>query len=162
MKSIEKLHFKVGLSGIYWDKKPKYTILINDQEICSGQITVPSGAVESDGTSAHPEIQYEEFDVDLEEGLCSLNIRLTNKNDDDVVKDDPLKPDFVIVKDMLLCIRSVEIDDVDLGNLIWSRCKFTGDDPARPMLENCVDLGWNGTWSMEFESPFYIWLLENL
>ena len=29
-------------------------------------------------------------------------------------------------------------------------------------LDNCKNLGWNGTWKLAFASPFYIWLLENI
>jgi hypothetical protein len=29
-------------------------------------------------------------------------------------------------------------------------------------LDNCVNLGWNGTYTLKFASPFYIWLLEKL
>ena len=56
----------------------------------------------------------------------------------------------------------MEIDEVDLGMLIYSKSVFTGDDPDRPVLDNCINLGWNGTWMLSFESPFYIWLLENI
>jgi len=67
-----------------------------------------------------------------------------------------------IEKDMLLHIRSIEIDEIDLGNLLWSKSQYVGDDVTRPVLDNCVDLGWNGTWTLAFASPFYIWLLENI
>jgi hypothetical protein len=29
-------------------------------------------------------------------------------------------------------------------------------------LQNCVNLGWNGKWTLPFQSPFYIWLLESI
>ena len=29
-------------------------------------------------------------------------------------------------------------------------------------ITNSPDLGHNGTWSLSFTSPFYMWLLENL
>jgi hypothetical protein len=67
-----------------------------------------------------------------------------------------------IVKDMLLNVVSVEIDEIDIGHLLHSKSTFTGDDPTRPVLSNCVNLGWNGTWKLTFTSPFYIWLLENI
>ena len=62
---------------------------------------------------------------------------------------------------MLLNIESVEIDEIDLGNLLFT-AKFIGDDPSRPVLDKCKHLGWNGAWTLEFASPFYIWLLENI
>jgi hypothetical protein len=151
MSDVERLHFKIGLSGTYWDKVPKYTILVNDTEYGEGYISEQPG-----------NLQFFEFDADVPEGPAVLKIRLENKTDADVVKDNNDSEDFTIVKDMLLSIRSVEINEVNLGELLWSCSTFVGDDTARPTLERCVDLGWNGTWQLKFDSPFYIWVLENI
>ena len=147
----EKLHFKIGIAGTYWQKVPKYSIALNDVVLYTKEISGPSG-----------EIEYVEFDYETVEGPCELKIRLLNKDDNDVVKDDDTRSDFKIIKDLLLNIKSIEIDEIDLGDLVWKKGIFTGDDPARPVLDKCVDLGWNGTWTLAFESPFYIWLLENI
>lgn len=151
MSGVENLHFKIGLTGTYWDKKPQYSILINDTLIQLGQIDTLTD-----------EICYVEFDHTVTEGPAILKIRLENKEDSDVVKDNYTSENFTIIKDMLLSIKSLEIDNVDIGNIFWKNSTFTGDDPRRPVLTNCVDLGWNGTWELTFESPFYIWLLENI
>ena len=144
----ETLHFKIGLAGTYWAKQPEYSILINDTVYNTGTVT-----------EATEETFYIEFDADVEEGPCSLKIRLENKDWTDTVQNEDKT---AIVKDMLLNIRSVEIDEINLGNLIYTKTKFVGDDPARPVLDKCQDLGWNGAWILSFESPFYIWLLENI
>lgn len=146
----EKLHFKIGVSGTYWAKKPKYSILVNDDSIVTQEIQ-----------GAENEIEYFEFDREVTEGPVTLTIRLENKESSDTVKDDEILDEFVIVKDMLLNIESIEIDDIDIGNLIYS-AKFVGDDPSRPVLDKCRNMGWNGNWNFEFNSPFYIWLLENI
>lgn len=151
MSEVEKLHFKVGLSGTYWDKKPAYSVAINDQVCISGVVDVSSN-----------EVFYVEFDAEVVEGLCSLKIRLENKTDSDVQKDCYNTEDFNIINDMLLNITSVEIDDISLGNLLYTHSSFTGDEPQRPVLDKCVNLGWNGTWELLFSSPIYIWLLENI
>ena len=148
MDTSEKLHFKIGLAGTYWDKKPIYSILVNDAIIETREIESPAG-----------EVFFAEFDIDVSEGPTPLKIRLENKHWTDTVQNDD---NTAIVKDMLLNIKSVEIDEIDLGALIWSKSVFTGDDADRPVLDNCVDLGWNGTWTLLLESPFYIWLLENI
>ena len=67
-----------------------------------------------------------------------------------------------ILQDMLLNIESLEIDDIELGTIKWTASKFVGDDPARPVLEACVNLGWNGSYMLEFKTPYYLWLLENM
>lgn len=148
----ETLHFKIGLAGTYWNKRPVYSILINDAVVTNKEIDTPSG-----------EQFYVEFDHDLQEGPCTLKIRLENKDDSDILKDNYEDPDnFKILGDLLLNIKSVEIDEINLGNLIYTKTCFVGDDPSRPVLDKCQDLGWNGAWILEFDSPFYIWLLENI
>ena len=151
MADIEKLHFKIGLAGTYWEKHPIYSISVNDKLIETREVVAPS-----------EETFYVEFDADVEEGPATLKIRLENKTDDDVVKDDDTREDYTIVKDMRLNIRSAEIDEIDLGMMIYTKTEFVGDDASRPVLDKCVNFGWNGTWTFTFESPFYIWLLENI
>lgn len=148
MADVEKLHFKIGLSGTYWDKKPRYGIVVNDRAVIIDNISTPAG-----------QIEYVEFDADIEEGPCRLKIKLVNKELTDTVENEDKT---AIVKDLLLHIKSVEIDEIDLANLIYTKSRFVADDPARPELDMCIDLGWNGTWILDFESPFYIWLLENI
>ena len=148
MSDIESLHFKIGLSGTYWDKVPKYTILVNDTEYGEGYISEQPGNV-----------QFFEFNADIPEGPVVLKIRLENKTNFDTVESEDKTS---LLKDMLLNICSVEIDKINLGSLMWTHSKFVADDPNRPELKNCVNLGWNGTWELEFHSPFYIWVLENI
>jgi hypothetical protein len=144
----ETLHFKIGLAGTYWAKRPAYSILINDIMQCSGTVETASA-----------EVFYVEFDATINQGPCNLKIRLENKDWTDTVQNEDKTE---IVKDMLLNIRSVEIDEIDLGNLIYTKTQFVGDDSDRPVLDKCQDLGWNGSWILAFDSPFYIWLLENI
>ena len=148
MTDQETLHFKIELAGTYWAKRPQYSILVNDDLIKTDTITADSG-----------DSVFVEFDHAVNEGSVSLNIRLENKSDTDTVENSDKTG---IVKDMLLHVRSMEIDEIDLGNMIWTKTQFVGNDAARPILDNCVDLGWNGTWTLKFNSPFYIWLLENI
>jgi hypothetical protein len=149
--STETLHFKIGLCGTYWGKRPEYSILVNDVVVSKGQVE-----------SATKELFYVEFDSELPEGPATLKVRLENKTDDDVVKDDDTREDYTIVDDMLLAIKSVEIDEISLGNLLYEKSQYVADDSSRPTLTECVDFGWNGTWIFPFDSPFYIWLLENI
>jgi hypothetical protein len=101
--------------------------------------------------------------VDLDDDKTHiLQIRLANKTDYDVVKDSSDTENFNIVKDMLLNIDSICIDDIDIAHLMWSESEFVGDDPNRPILKKCVNLGWNGTYVLEFTTPFYLWLLEKM
>jgi hypothetical protein len=148
MSTAEKLHFKIGISGTYWRKVPTYTILVNDAVLFTKEISAPSD-----------EVFFIEFDHELEEGPATLKIRLENKDWTDTVQN---QDKTEILQDMLLNIVNVEIDEIDLGNLIFTKSEFVGDEADRPVLDRCVNLGWNGTWTLPFDSPFYIWLLENI
>ena len=145
--SKETLKFKIGLSGTFWDKKPEYAVLLNDQAISSGAIQDTA-------------IEYVEFTADVEESTNNkLIVRLLNKTPADTIENEDKS---AIVKDLLLNIESIEIDDINLGPLLWSASKFIPDNTQFPEMKECVNLGWNGSYVIEFDSPFYLWLLENM
>jgi hypothetical protein len=141
----EILHFKIALSATLWDKLPEWSICIDDKQVCQGSVSSDK--------------KFIEFDHSLIEGSHTLSINLLNKTLNDTVENDDKT---AIVKDMLLNIESVEIDEIDLGYLIYSKSKFVGTSRARPTLTKCVNLGWNGSWILPFDTPFYLWLLENM
>jgi len=156
--STERIHFKIELSGTYWDKRPHYTISVNDTEYVNAFITKDSDQHE-----------YIEFDSEVEEDQTHvLKIRFDNKEITDVVKDDPLAENFVIVKDMLLNIHSIEVDDIELNNLHQMLGVYRYDTPqdfptpGATEIQHCVNFGTNGTYELEFSSPFYLWLLEKI
>lgn len=156
--STEKIHFKIKLSGTYWDKRPHYTISIDDTEYINAEISKDSGKSE-----------YVEFDCEVEEEVNHvLRIRLDNKQVTDTVTDISDPDNHVIVKDMLLNIEEIEVDDIELGTLVQMKSTFKYDaphdwpEPNSTEWVNCVNLGFNGTYELPFSSPFYIWLLENI
>ena len=142
--NTETLTFKIGLTGTYWDRKPKCTVLLNGEE---------KAALVCDEN-----LQYAEFTCDLaEEQEHCLEIRLENKTNADTITENN-----EIVKDMLLNIESIEIDEIELGQVKWTLSEFVADDAKRETLKRCVNLGWNGSYRLKFTSPFYLWLLENM
>lgn len=160
MSDKETLHFKIGLSRSTQRKQPKFKILVNNTEFVSAQLTNDVNVIE-----------YFEFDASVDEGACSLVIEFTNKS----IYDTVLDSDGNIVEDLLLNIESVEIDEIDLGSLLWTASDYRPEYPKThrdKMLQighelpesvtNCVNLGWNGRWILPFSSPFYIWLLESI
>jgi len=145
LREVETLSFKIGLSGTYWGKFPQYSILIDDTIISQNSVTEPS---------------IIEFQYTLTNNSdFTLSIRLNNKEDADTELNES---NTEIVKDMLLNIDSIEIDGIELEILKWSKSIFVPDDKNRPILDNCVNLGWNGTYKLTISSPFYLWLLENM
>ena len=69
---------------------------------------------------------------------------------------------------MLLNVENIVIDDIDIGNLKWTISKYVTDTPVdvdgetTNELESCINLRWNGSYIIDFECPYYLWLLENL
>ena len=130
--SEEKLSFVVSLSGTYWDRRPQFSIWIDDHVVIQSEIPdVASHAIT--------------FERVLDEGAHTLKIRLENKTTADTVIENG-----EVVKDMLLNIDDITIDDISLGNLLWSaeyildkKQSYKGQDIDH--LDGCVNLGWNGT-----------------
>lgn len=160
MSNKESLHFKIGLSGSSAKKHPMFKISVNGQQLVDGQLTSTANKTE-----------YFEFDTEIEEGDCSLVIEFLNKSAADTVLDS----NGNIIEDLLLNIDSIEVDEIDLGSLLWTASDYRPDYPEKyrskmlaagqelpESVKNCVNLGWNGRWILPFTSPFYIWLLENI
>jgi hypothetical protein len=160
MPDKEILHFKIGLSKSSESKHPKFTISVNDTQFVNGALSGPANQTE-----------YFEFDTEISEGECSIVVELLNKTIHDTVLDS----DGNIVEDLLLNIDSIEIDEIDLGSLLWTASEYRPNYPDSyktymaelgqdlpEFLTDCVNLGWNGRWVLSFTSPFYIWLLENI
>ena len=145
----ENLCFKISLTGTFWDRHPQFSVWLDDHVVIQSEI-----ASEAE--------QIVNFERRVNEGSHELKIRLENKTDADIVIENG-----DVVKDMLLNIIDVTIDDISLGNLLWSaeyildkKCIYKGQEIEH--LDGCVNLGWNGTYVLKFSSPFYIWLLEKL
>ena len=145
----ENLSFQISLTGTFWDRHPQFSVWLDDHVVTQTEII---SSVE----------QIVKFERRLDEGDHELKIRLENKTDADTVIENG-----EVVKDMLLNINDITIDDISLGNLLWS-AEYVLDQPqiykGQPIdhLDSCVNLGWNGTYTLKFSSPFYIWLLEKL
>lgn len=155
----EKLKVKLGISGTYWEKVPEIRVSFNDQVVFHGDMTVPTG-----------EVQFLEFDVENSTEQGVLRVELLNKvPDQDTVKSNYDSQDYTIVKDLLVGIEHLEVDDIDLSSLVYTQSQYRPVYPANyitdhkpEVITGCKTLGWNGTWSMTWGNPFYIWLLESL
>jgi hypothetical protein len=145
----ENLSFKISLTGTFWDRRPQFSVWLDDHVVIQSEIN----------NSAE---QIVTFSRSIDDGEHTLKIRLENKTDQDTVIENG-----EVVKDMLLNIDDITIDDISLGNLLWSaeyildeKQMYQGEEIDH--LDGCVNLGWNGTYVLKFTSPFYIWLLEKL
>ena len=145
----ENLNFKISLTGTFWDRRPQFSVWLDDHAIIQSEIASSAEQVVS-------------FDRTIDEGQHELKIRLENKtNADTLIKNGE------VIDDMILNIDDITIDDISLGNILWSaeyipdqKQMYKGQEIDH--LDGCVNLGWNGTYILKFTSPFYIWLLEKL
>jgi hypothetical protein len=149
----ESLQFDLTLSGTYWNKKPEYSVWLDSECIERKIITTDSDSLFNVS-----------FKRSLHEGPHSLKIRLENKESSDT----QVFEDGSFGNDMLLNIENVVIDDIDIGNLKWTISHYITDQMVIVdgkkvnRLESCINLGWNGAYIIDFNSPYYLWLLENL
>ena len=156
----ERLKFKLELYATYWDKPPVAEISINGESQYRSEIT---------GTEKEPTVI--EFEKELTEGeKYTLNISRSGKEPNQTV----VNAEGGIEKDQLLHIKQIEIDEIDLGALVyeglytptypepWHSQQVSAGNTPEKSFKNVTAIGHNGTWTLAFESPFYMWLLENL
>ena len=157
--TTEKLKFKLELFATRWDKAPRAEILINDHSHYNQEIT---------GTEKDPTVI--EFEHELSEGEhYSLVINRSGKDTRQTVLENG-----VITKDQLLHVKSIEIDEIDIGALVysgvytpqypepWATEQASAGNKLPESFKNVTAMGHNGRWEFKFSSPFYMWLLENL
>jgi hypothetical protein len=158
--ATEKLKFKLELYATMWDKPPHAEILIRDKSHFTGDIT---------GTEDKPTVV--EFEHEFTEGEeYNLIIERSGKVQNQTVIND--KGDRL--KDQLLHIKSIEIDEIDISGLVyegvytpkypepWATQQRAAGVELQESFKNVTCIGHNGTWEFKFTSPFYMWLLENL
>ena len=178
--ATEKLKFRLELYATMWDRPPHAEILINDQCIFKKGIT---------GTKENPDLV--EFEYEMTEGQ-EYNLvvnrsgkqgksELTNTDTDHgVVWPEQIESQTVadedgnIIKDQVLHIKSIEIDEINIGALVyegvytprypepWATLQRESGTKLPESFKNVTQIGHEGEWKFTFASPFYMWLLENL
>jgi len=156
----EKLKFKLELCAEYWDEPPYVKILVDKHVHFKNEIK---------GTEKEPTVV--EFEHVLIEGNKSCLV-IENLGKD--IKQTVVNHEGKVIKDQLLHIKSIEIDEIDIGALIyegdytpsypepWATQQKRAGSQLPKSFKNVTVMGHNGTWQLNFASPFYMWLLENL
>lgn len=147
MLELESVDICVSLSSSFWQDPPKTKVFIDDNLIYEGQIVNPIDV---------------QWTGSLEEGQHKIIVELYDKN-----KYQTLIENGTIVKDQLINIDKITLDEIDIGFLKHSLSKYYPDKSSHSSdipecVTECVNLGWNGKWELAFNSPVYIWLLENI
>lgn len=147
MHDLESVDINIILTSTFWKDPPKVKIYVDD-------ILTFDGAVASK--------KIINWTRDLSEGKHKLVIELYDKN-----KYQTVVEDGKIIKDQLLNIEEISFDEIDIGYLKHTLSNYYPDKEVYngevPLLvKNCINLGYNGRWELEFKTPIYIWLLENI
>ena len=103
-------------------------------------------------------IGYELSDLDAEH---ELRFVMKNKTADHTTVDES----GIIVKDACLIISDLAFDDIALGNIVTEKAVYTHDfNGTGSLIQDKFfgQMGCNGTVSIKFTTPMYLWLLENL
>jgi len=146
----EKLKFKLELYATMWDKPPVVNIKINEKSYFNKEIT---------STKCKPTTI--EFEHKPEASECDLIIDRSNKDEGQIV----IK-DGKIIKDQLLHIKSMKINDIDISSLLYQgvyRPKYPepwatqtralqAGNKLPETIKNMTDMGHNGTWTFTYSS----------
>jgi len=158
--ATEKIKFKLELYSTMWDKAPMVEVCIDEKSLFANEIN---------GTIEKPSIiEFEHTLVD--EQKHELIIKRSGKTTNQTVINE--KGD--ILHDQLLHIKRIEIDEIDIGSLVyngvytpqypepWATQQAESGRELKESFTNVTVMGFNGQWKFTFTSPFYMWLLENL
>ena len=156
----DNLKFRIELYATYWDRPPVADIHINQESMYRKEIK---------STEDNPTVI--EFEKEIEDKTKNtFRIDRSGKWPSQTV----VNPKGVILQDQLLHIKSITIDEIDIGNLVyeavytpkypepWATQQANAGVELPKSFTNVTSMGHNGTWQLTFETPFYMWLLENL
>ena len=154
--ATEKLKFKLELYATMWDQPPVAEIKLNSKSYFKSDIT----STEQDPTVI-------EFEAELQEDSeYNLIIERSGKN---AKTQTVLNDKGEIIKDQLLHIKRIEIDEIDIGSLVyegvytpkypepWATKQAEAGIELQESFTNVTKLGFNGEWVFRFTSPFYPW-----
>ena len=158
--ATEKLKFKLELYATMWDKPPHAEITVGGKTYFDDDIS----STEDNPTLIEFEAEFNEdtkADLIINRSGKGVNQTVVNEKGD-------------ILKDQLLHIKKIEIDEIDLGSLVftgvytpqypepWATQMAESGRELRESFTNVTQMGHNGEWKFTFTTPFYMWLLENL
>jgi len=101
------------------------------------------------------------YDLNDDEGEHLLNFVLKNKTATDTVVD----ADGNILKDARLIISDLAFDGIKLNQIFIDRAVYVHNynNSGDTILDKFYgEMGCNGSVNLEFTTPIYLWLLENM
>lgn len=107
------------------------------------------------------ESQHIEHSLADDDGEHELRFVLKNKDDLKTVIDS----EGNIVKDSLINIDNLKFDDIELGYTVTELSTYThnfNNHGEQTVQKFYGTMGCNGTVTLKFTTPLYLWLLENM
>jgi hypothetical protein len=116
------------------------------------------------------------FDTDYVQGSQTVTMQIADNDDEQhqlrlIMKNKlpehtQVDTDGNIIADARLIITDLSFDEIQLGHMFSEQAKYHHDRNGTAQ-ETVVDkfyreMGCNGTVSLEFATPVYLWLLENM
>lgn len=146
MTDLEVVEICVKLSSTFWNQPPKVKVFVDDLMIFNADVNSPESIF---------------WSGPLEDGEHTLTIELYDKEIYQTVVENGN-----IIKDQILNVDALLFDDIEVGYLRQALSKYYPNKAiykdAPDILEQCVNLGYNGKWEFKFSCPTYLWLLENV
>ena len=153
----EKVTVEIQLSSDWWLDPPRFEFWVNNIKVEDSVVT------EKRDLNEYKSVKWEgELETEQEH---SIKLVLKGKNLKGHVRKQTVVENGVIVKDQILQIENVLLDDIELGYTAFKLgvCYQNKDDgyEHEPVVYNKRSFGINGEWILKFRVPTYIWLLEN-
>jgi hypothetical protein len=101
------------------------------------------------------------YDIPDTDGNHCLEFVMKNKT----IEDTKIDAQGNIINDACLNISDLAFDGIKLGQIFINKAVYTHNfNGTQPAIEEKFygDMGCNGTVSIEFSTPVYLWLLENM
>jgi len=143
---MEELDFEIKLLSNTIDNCPSIKIGIDSTEYFNGEVLGE---------------QTVKFSASVLDNF-NLNIDYAGNNPADLILNDEGMP----INSVIVTVDSVKIEGIDVTEIAFNHSKFNIDPNEKyiedDQLEECMELGPRGVWTMPIQSPVYIWILENL
>ena len=141
--------------------KLRFNIVPSNPEMPVGvEVWIGSQCILDQAQCTESHLVNHDFDDTVEQQHV-VKIVLKNKTAEHTCVDDQ----GTIVSDSVLEIKNFTIDDIDIDQLVREQAVYchdfngTGINTTNPFYNN---VGCNGTVTLEFSTPAYLWLLENM
>ena len=147
---METVEVKFTLEPVWFNNAPNIKVAINNNILLDTQL--------------EEKLDFKQTVELSEDDSHQLTFTLYDKTDNDTV----ISEDGVIEKDTLIKISTLELEDIDLTSMLSLNKEsfyYEHDTNGSAQLEKHTlydTLGCNGTATINFTTPFYVWILENL